>query len=144
MPHVDLPRNRRQRGDKATKIQVVPSHPLLRYQANEDDHIDEPHRSCNLDDDDENWPFSKKLRNVHMSSHYLMPNILKYDERGDPAKQLYSYKTHTNLRGTIFAMKYKAFHLTLSGITKIWYNRLPQKVLKPDSSLKPRSSKDFP
>ncbi|XP_022883682.1 uncharacterized protein LOC111400501 [Olea europaea var. sylvestris] len=54
-----------------------------------------------------------------------MPKIPKYDGRDDLEKYLSAYKTHMSLRGSTPVVKCRAFHLTLSGVAEIWYNRLP-------------------
>lgn len=69
-PRVDSSRNRRQRRDETAKTQAGPSHPPLKYQVDEDDVSDKPQRSCDLNDDDENFPFSQELRNAHLLRHY--------------------------------------------------------------------------
>lgn len=92
---------------------------------NDNDDSDGPQRSYDLDDDDENLPFSQELRRTPMPSYYVMPNILKYDRRGNPTKHLNSYKTHMSLRGTFPTINCRAFHLILSRAAEIWYNWLP-------------------
>lgn len=47
-----------------------------------------------------------------------------YDVRGDPVKHLNDFKTHVSLRRAMSTMKYRAFHLTLSGAVEVWYTRL--------------------
>lgn len=109
--------------------QAWPSHPLPRYQADEEN-SNKPQRSCELDDNEENLPFPQKLRNASVLSHYVLPKVPKNDGRGDPAKNLNNYKTHMNLRSVIPRVKCKAFHLTLCGVAKIWYNRIPLGSIK--------------
>lgn len=103
---------------------IDPSNPPPRNQTNKDDDSDGPQRSYDLNDDYKNLPFLQELRRASMQRYYVMPKIPKYDGRGDPTKYLNSYKTHMSLRGASLAVKCRAFHLTLSGATKIWYNRL--------------------
>lgn len=76
------PRNRQQRREKEARDRPGTSHQQPGYEADEYD-SDEQQRSCDLDDDDENLPFSRELRNAQVPSHYVMPKIPKYDGRGD-------------------------------------------------------------
>lgn len=96
-----------------------------------------------LDDDDENLSFSQELRNVPVSSHYVMSKIPKYDRRGNPTKHLNGYKTHTSLWSTTLAVKCRAFHLTLRETTKNWYNRLPPRSIRSRSEFKTTFLKRF-
>lgn len=60
-------------------------------------------------------PFSQGLRNTPILNHFVPPKIYKYDGKGDPAKHINSFKNHMSLRDSSPAIKYRAFHLTLSG-----------------------------
>ncbi|XP_022872958.1 conglutin beta 1-like [Olea europaea var. sylvestris] len=62
-PRATLPRNRRQRREEEARNRSRTSHQQLRYEADEND-SDEQQRSCDLDDDDENMPFSRELRSA--------------------------------------------------------------------------------
>lgn len=84
----------------------------------------EPQRSCDLDDDNDNLPFSQEIRNAPMLNHFTLPKIPKYNGKGDPAKHLKNFKTHMGLRGTTPTMKCRAFHLSLSSAAEVWYTRL--------------------
>lgn len=54
------------------------------------------HKGC-LDDDD-NVPFSQRIRDAHVPSHFVLSKIPMYYERGDLAKYLDSFKTHMSLK----------------------------------------------
>lgn len=54
----------------------------------------------------------------------MLLKIPKYDGKGDLAKHLNSFKIHMGLRDAIPAMKYRIFHLSLSGIAEVCYTRL--------------------
>lgn len=78
-----------------------------------------------------------------MSSHYVMSKTSKYDGRGDSTKHLNTYNTHMSLRGTTPAVKYRAFHLILSGPIEIWYIRLPSGSIRSCSKFKTTFLKRF-
>lgn len=59
---VDQARNKRQRRDEVDGNQAGQFNTPPRYQADDDDYSEEPHRSCDLDDDDESLPYSQELR----------------------------------------------------------------------------------
>ncbi|XP_022899253.1 uncharacterized protein LOC111412550 [Olea europaea var. sylvestris] len=103
-PHVAPPRNRCQRREEEARNYAGTSYQQPRQEAEEYD-SDEQQRSCDLDDDDENLPFSRELRSAQVPNHYVMPKIPKYDGRGDPEKHLNAYKTHMSLRDATRATK---------------------------------------
>lgn len=49
-------------------------------QVRENEDFDEPQSFCNIDDDNDNLPFSQSLRNALVPSHFMPPKISKYDE----------------------------------------------------------------
>lgn len=63
-------------------------------------------------------------------SHYVPPKIPKYDERVNLGKHLNRYKIYMSQRGSIPAVKCRAFHLTLSGVTEIWYSSLSSRTIR--------------
>ncbi|KAL2467183.1 Uncharacterized protein Adt_43034 [Abeliophyllum distichum] len=81
-------------------------------------------RSFEVDDDDENLPFSDGIRNASIPYEFRVPKIAPYTGKGDPFDHVNTYKTKISLRGATPTLKYRAFHLTLSGGTKRWYNKL--------------------
>lgn len=85
-PRVVPSRNRHQRKEEMARYHVVLPHLPSRDQANEDDDSDEPQRSCDLHDDDENSLFSKELRKTPMLSHYVLLKIPNYNRRDDSVK----------------------------------------------------------
>ncbi|KAL2457603.1 Uncharacterized protein Adt_46292 [Abeliophyllum distichum] len=72
-------------------------------------------RSYEVDDDDENLPFSEGIRNAPIPHEFRVPKITPYTGKGDPLDHVNTYKTEMSLRGAIPALKCRAFHLTLSG-----------------------------
>lgn len=117
------------RKGKATN-QAGPFYSLPRYEVDENYDSDEPQWSCDLDDDDENMSFSRKLRNAQVPSHYVMLKLTKYDGRGNPTKHLNTYKTNISLRGATSVIKCRAFHITLNRAAKVWYSRLPSRSIR--------------
>ncbi|KAL2541391.1 Ribonuclease H [Abeliophyllum distichum] len=57
---------------------------------------------------------------------YQQPHQYGDDQQaqGDPLDHVNTYKTEMSLRGATPTLKYRAFHLTLSGGAKRWYNKL--------------------
>ncbi|KAL2461798.1 Uncharacterized protein Adt_45218 [Abeliophyllum distichum] len=81
-------------------------------------------RSFEIDNDDENLPFSVGIRNASIPHKFRVPKISPYTGKGDPLDHINTYKMEMSLRGATPALKYRAFHLTLSGGAKRWYNKL--------------------
>ncbi|KAL2490876.1 Uncharacterized protein Adt_26504 [Abeliophyllum distichum] len=81
-------------------------------------------RSFEVDDNDENLPFSEGIRNAPIPNEFRVPKITTYTGKGDPLDHVNTYKTEMSLRGATPALKCRAFHLTLSGGAKRWYNKL--------------------
>ncbi|KAL2542255.1 Uncharacterized protein Adt_03233 [Abeliophyllum distichum] len=81
-------------------------------------------RSFEVDDDDENLPFSEGIRNAPIPNEFRVPKITPYTGKGDPLDHVNTYKMEMSLRGATPALKCRAFHLTLSGGAKRWYNKL--------------------
>lgn len=71
------PRNRRQRREEEIRNRPGTSHQQPRHEADEYD-SDEQQRSCDLDNGDENLPFSRELGSAQVPSYYMMPKIPKY------------------------------------------------------------------
>ncbi|KAL2542750.1 Uncharacterized protein Adt_03728 [Abeliophyllum distichum] len=81
-------------------------------------------RIFEVEDDDENIPSSDGIRNASISHEFCVPKIAPYTSKGDPLDHVNTYKMEMSLRGATPALKYRAFHLTFSGGTKRWYNKL--------------------
>ncbi|KAL2466558.1 Uncharacterized protein Adt_42409 [Abeliophyllum distichum] len=81
-------------------------------------------RSFEVDDDDENLPFSAGIRNASIPHEFRIPKITHYTGKGDPLDHVNTYKTEMSFRGATPVLKCRAFHLTLSGGAKSWYNKL--------------------
>ncbi|KAL2460630.1 Uncharacterized protein Adt_44050 [Abeliophyllum distichum] len=71
-------------------------------------------RSFEVDDDDENLPFSARIRNASILHEFRVPKIIPYTGKGDPLDHVNTYKMEMSLRGATPALKCRAFHLTLS------------------------------
>ncbi|KAL2543155.1 hypothetical protein Adt_04133 [Abeliophyllum distichum] len=52
-----------------------------------------PKLECDLDNDDENLPFSKELKAKKLSVEFKMPSMEKYNGRGDPMDHINVFKT---------------------------------------------------
>ncbi|KAL2531700.1 Retrotrans gag domain-containing protein [Abeliophyllum distichum] len=74
--------------------------------------------------------FEQEMRTMAASVRQLaqhqfrVPKITPYTGKGDPLDHVNTYKTEMSLRGATPALKCRAFHLTLSGGAKRWYNKL--------------------
>ncbi|KAL2480240.1 Uncharacterized protein Adt_33206 [Abeliophyllum distichum] len=81
-------------------------------------------RSFEVGVDDENIPFSAEIRNASIPYEFCVPKITPYTGKGDPLDHVNTYKTEMSLRRATPVLKCRAFHLTLSGGVKMWYNKL--------------------
>ncbi|KAL2453962.1 Uncharacterized protein Adt_48535 [Abeliophyllum distichum] len=68
-------------------------------------------RSYEVDDDDENLPFSEGIRNAPILHEFRVPKITPYTGKGDPLDHVNTYKTEMSLRGATPALKCRAYHL---------------------------------
>jgi hypothetical protein len=77
--------------------------------------------------DDENHPFSKRVRAYAMPDKFKMPRVEKYNGSGDPKVHLEAFQEHLILYGTPYEIACRAFPLTLTGVAKDWFTKLPPK-----------------
>ena len=77
--------------------------------------------------DDENLPFSERVREYTMPDKFKMPRVEKYDGGGDPQAHLEAFRKHLILYGTPNEIACRAFPLTLTGVAKDWFTKLPPK-----------------
>ena len=77
--------------------------------------------------DDENLPFSERIRDYIMPNKFKMPRVEKYDGSGDPQAHLEAFRKHIILHGTLDEITCRAFPLTLKGVAKVWFTGLPSK-----------------
>jgi hypothetical protein len=77
--------------------------------------------------DDENLPFSKRVRAYTMLDKFKMPHVEKFDGGGDPKAHLEAFREHIILHGTPDKIACRAFPLTLTGVVKDWFIGLPPK-----------------
>ncbi|KAL2497702.1 Uncharacterized protein Adt_23252 [Abeliophyllum distichum] len=108
VPSRSPPRNRRERRAREAEARERPKQT----------------RSFEVDDDDENLPFSAGIRNAPIPHEFCIPKITPYTGKGDPLDHVNVYKMEKSLRGATPALKCRAFHLTLLGGAKRWYNKL--------------------
>jgi hypothetical protein len=64
-----------------------------------------------------------------MPDKFKMPRIEKYDGNGDPQVHLEAFREHIILHGTPDEIACNAFPLTLKGVMKDWFTRLPLKLV---------------
>ncbi|KAL2479587.1 Uncharacterized protein Adt_32553 [Abeliophyllum distichum] len=100
-------------------------------------------RSYEVDDDDENLPFSEGIKNAPIPHEFRVPKLTPYTGKGDPLDHVNTYKMEMSLRGATPALKCKAFHLTLSGGAKRWYNKLAAGIISNWPALKRTSINYF-
>ena len=79
--------------------------------------------------DDENLPFSEHVRAYTMPDKFKMPRVEKYDESGDLQAHLEAFREHIILHVTPNELAYRGFPLTLRGVAKDWFTRLPSKSI---------------
>jgi hypothetical protein len=79
--------------------------------------------------EDNNLPFTKRVKRFCMPDKFKMPRIEKYDESEDPQAHLEAFREHIILHGTPDEIVCKAFPLTLTGVSKDWFIDLPPKSL---------------
>jgi hypothetical protein len=77
--------------------------------------------------DDENLSFSERVRAYTMPDKFKMPRVKKYDGSEDPQAHLEAFREHIILHGTPDEIACRAFPLTLKGMVKDWFTRLPPK-----------------
>ncbi|KAL2497429.1 Uncharacterized protein Adt_22979 [Abeliophyllum distichum] len=74
-------------------------------------------RSFEVDDDDENLPFSAGIRNAPIPQEFRVPKITPYTDKGDPLDHVNTYKTEMSLRGATPDLKVQSLqpHLIRRG-----------------------------
>jgi hypothetical protein len=77
--------------------------------------------------EDESLPFTGRVKAYPMPDKFKMPRIEKYDGNGDPQEHLEAFREHIVLHGTPDEIACRAFPLTLKGVAKDWFTRLPHK-----------------
>ena len=77
--------------------------------------------------DDEDHPFSKRVRAYAMPDKFKMPRVEKCNGSGDPKVHLEAFREHLILYGTPDEIACRAFPLTLTGVAKDWFTELPPK-----------------
>lgn len=115
------PRNRHKKGNEVNLKNLV-------WYEFEEENSDDPYRSIKLDGND-NLHFSHALRNARVPNHFMLPKIPKYKEKGDLSKYLKNFKTCMSLRGTLPALKCRAFHFKVTVTIEIWC-RIPTESIK--------------
>jgi hypothetical protein len=63
-----------------------------------------------------------------MPHKFKMPCVDKYDGNRDPTEYVENFRAHLILHGTPYEIACRAFLLTLAGVAKDWFARLPPKV----------------
>jgi hypothetical protein len=79
--------------------------------------------------EDENLPFIERVKAYSMLDKFKMPQIEKYDGGGYPQAHLEAFQEHIILHDTPDEIACKAFPLTLKGMAKDWFTRLPPKLV---------------
>ncbi|XP_059451047.1 uncharacterized protein LOC132181835 [Corylus avellana] len=82
-----------------------------------------------------NLPFTDRVINFPLPHKFKMPHIDKYDGNGDPTEHMESLRAHFILHGTPDEISCRAFPLTLVGVAKEWFARLPLKFVDNFKSL---------
>jgi hypothetical protein len=77
--------------------------------------------------EDENLPFTERVKAYPIPDKFKMPRIEKYDGSGDPQAHLEAFRESIILHGTPDEIACRAFPLTLKGVAKDWFTGLPSK-----------------
>jgi hypothetical protein len=77
--------------------------------------------------DDEDLPFSGRVKAYTMPNKFKMPPVEKYNGGEDPKVHLEAFREHLILHGTLDEIACRDFPLTLTGVAKDWFTRLPLK-----------------
>jgi hypothetical protein len=77
--------------------------------------------------EDENLPFTERVKRFPMPNKFKMPRIEKYDGGGDSQAHLEAFLEHIILHGTPDEIACRAFPLTLKGVANDWFTELPPK-----------------
>jgi hypothetical protein len=62
-----------------------------------------------------------------MPDKFKMPYVDKCDGNRDPTEYVENFRAHLILHGTPYEIACRAFLLTLAGVAKDWFARLPPK-----------------
>lgn len=64
-------------------------------------------------------PYSKEVMAVHMPPKFRVSLMEKYDRTKDPLEHLETFRAHVTLHGFLREVAYRAFPLTLKGLTRV-------------------------
>jgi hypothetical protein len=79
--------------------------------------------------EDNNLPFTERVKRFRMPNKFKMPRIEKYDGSRDPQAHFEAFREHIILYGTPGEIACRAFPLTLKGVVKNWFTGLPSKLV---------------
>ena len=79
--------------------------------------------------DDEDFPFSQRVRAYTNLDKLKMSRVEKYDGGRDPKAHLEAFREHLILHGTLDEIAYRALPLTLTGVAKDWFTGLSLKLV---------------
>jgi hypothetical protein len=79
--------------------------------------------------DNTDLPFTNQVLGFPLPDKFKMPSVDKYDGNGDPAKHVENLRQHFSLHGTLDEIACRTFLLTLVGIAKDLFARLPAKLV---------------
>ncbi|KAL5573876.1 hypothetical protein UlMin_023473 [Ulmus minor] len=80
-------------------------------------------------------PFSIELLATGLPSKFRLPNMKSYKGTSDPIEHLETYQNLMELHNFSDATKCRAFHLTLTGIARQWYQTLHPRTISTFSDL---------
>ncbi|XP_059441976.1 uncharacterized protein LOC132174319 [Corylus avellana] len=70
-------------------------------------------------------PFTPRVMNFPLPDKFKMPRVNLYDGTGDPTEHMEGLRAHFILHGTPDAISCRVFPLTLAGVAKDWFGKLP-------------------
>ncbi|KAL2486484.1 hypothetical protein Adt_31240 [Abeliophyllum distichum] len=89
---------RKSRVFEGQKVESVPRNAPYILDYYYDDEENGPTTSCELDDEDEDLNFSKKIWSIFVSQGFVRPKLEKYTGRGDPIYRIADYKSEMKLK----------------------------------------------
>ncbi|XP_059441921.1 uncharacterized protein LOC132174251 [Corylus avellana] len=70
-------------------------------------------------------PFTPRVMNFPLPDKFKMPQVNLYNGTGDPTEHMEGLRAHFILHGTPDAISCRVFPLTLAGVAKDWFGKLP-------------------
>ena len=76
-----------------------------------------------------NSPFTTSITCHPLPSKFKMPTLNSYDGTRDPCDHIVTFKTTMHLQGVPGEIMYRAFPITLKGLARVWFGKLPPNTI---------------